>query len=451
MGSGEGRGLAEIDARLRFSRAVEAAIWGMPIVAAAAIRNGSRRDLGAADNDIVFFSAPADWRFQTTTPNASTYYIYGASNLRAGPVVLEVPAAVGAGIYGQICDMWDVPLTIVGPGGADAGNGGTYLLIDAGDDRSVPDGYVPVRVPTANVFWLMRTIPQSMSDADVQAAIGLLKQIRMYPVAGASRPPEQTFIDAAGRLWDGIPRMDATFYAELSAILAEESVLSRDLAMMNQLKTVGIEPGKPFDPDDATRAILDQAAGEAKRWLQARLLEITTAYWESSSWFLPDMSGLQTQFSYQTATGLDYDNRAVLGFYGWAPPMKADTSAPTIYVQTFSDADQQPLTGDRGYRLRVPGPVPAAQYWSLTLYDSDTAAFIREAAVISIDSFNEQLHTNADGSVDLYCASTTPKDHPHNWLTTAPGREFFAMFRLYGPQQPFFDRHWQLPDFEITS
>ena len=34
--------------------------------------------MGAKYNDIVYFSKPADWKFQTTTPNASTYYIYGA-------------------------------------------------------------------------------------------------------------------------------------------------------------------------------------------------------------------------------------------------------------------------------------------------------------------------------------------------------------------------------------
>ena len=64
--------------RMIYRRAVEAALWGMPIVASDAIRQGFLRDMGAKYNDIVYFSKPADWKFQTTTPNASTYYIYGA-------------------------------------------------------------------------------------------------------------------------------------------------------------------------------------------------------------------------------------------------------------------------------------------------------------------------------------------------------------------------------------
>src|SRR5262249_33911644 len=89
-------------------RAVEAAIWGMPIVAMDAMRKGFLRDMEAKHNDIVFYSKPADWKFQTTTPNASTHYIYSAYDTRRdGPIVIEVPPAVGAGLYGQLCDMWD--------------------------------------------------------------------------------------------------------------------------------------------------------------------------------------------------------------------------------------------------------------------------------------------------------------------------------------------------------
>src|SRR5262245_37701266 len=52
--------------RAKGRRAVEVAIWGMPLVAMHAVREGYRRDLGARDNDIVYFSKVPDWRFQTT-------------------------------------------------------------------------------------------------------------------------------------------------------------------------------------------------------------------------------------------------------------------------------------------------------------------------------------------------------------------------------------------------
>src|SRR5258705_1165393 len=88
-------------------RAVEAAIWGMPLVNTDAMRQAYFRDAGAKYNDILYFSKPPDWKFQVTTPNASTNYVYFNYNLKDGPVVVEIPAAVGAGLLGSMVDAWD--------------------------------------------------------------------------------------------------------------------------------------------------------------------------------------------------------------------------------------------------------------------------------------------------------------------------------------------------------
>jgi hypothetical protein len=66
-------------------RAIEAAIWGMPLVSFDAMRQGYFRDAGAKYNDIIYYSKPADWKFQFTTPNASTHYVYFNFNLKDGP------------------------------------------------------------------------------------------------------------------------------------------------------------------------------------------------------------------------------------------------------------------------------------------------------------------------------------------------------------------------------
>jgi hypothetical protein len=109
----------------------------------------------------------------------------------------------------------------------------------------------------------MRTIPNSASESDVANAIALLKKMRIYPLSKADNPPEQRFVDAAGKLWDGYPRMDGSFYAVLAKIVNEEPIIPRDLAMMNILRSIGVEKGKTFKPDAATTAILDAAAKEA--------------------------------------------------------------------------------------------------------------------------------------------------------------------------------------------
>jgi hypothetical protein len=159
-------------------RAVEAVIWGVPLVNTDAMRQAYFRDVGAKYNDICYFSKPAEWRFQVTTPNASTNYVYFNFNLKDGPVVVEVPAAVGAGLLGSMVDAWDVAMTDIGPAGADQGKGGKYLLLPPGYTGDVPSGYFAFRSPTYNGYALYRAIRAGDSEAEVAAALALVKKLR---------------------------------------------------------------------------------------------------------------------------------------------------------------------------------------------------------------------------------------------------------------------------------
>ena len=65
-------------------------------------------------------------------------------------------------------------------------------------------------------------------------------------------------------LFDSTIRYDATFFEHLNRIVQAEPWIERDRAMIDPLRTLGIEKGKPFKPDAETRATLDAAAVEAK-------------------------------------------------------------------------------------------------------------------------------------------------------------------------------------------
>ncbi|WP_258008450.1 DUF1214 domain-containing protein, partial [Rhodococcus sp. ENV425] len=65
----------------------------------------------------------------------------------------------------------------------------------------------------------------------------------------------------------------------------------------------------------------------------------------------------------------------------------------------------------------------------------------------SVTSQDRDFTTNEDGSVDVHFGPEQPEDG-HNWIQTVPGKSWWAMFRLYGPLAPWFDKTWQLPDIE---
>jgi hypothetical protein len=154
----------------------------MPIVSVDAMRQAFF-SVGAKCGDIAYFSKPADWKFQVTKPNSSSLYVYFNFNLKDGPVVLDFPAAVGAGLFGSIMDAWQVPIADVGPAGDDEGKGGKYLLLPPDFGGKQPAGYFVLRSATYNGYAAFRAIPNTRSDEDTAKALTLVKQLRLYPHA----------------------------------------------------------------------------------------------------------------------------------------------------------------------------------------------------------------------------------------------------------------------------
>lgn len=90
--------------------------------------------------------------------------------------------------------------------------------------------------------------------------------------------------------------------------------------------------------------------------------------------------------------------------------------------------------------------MPAKQFWSLTLYDRETCGFIRNMPRTGIDSYDQKIQKNADGSIDIYIGPKPPAGR--NWIPTASGRCWFPYFRLSGPEKAFFEKTWKLPEIE---
>jgi hypothetical protein len=415
-----------------------------------AMRQAFFRDARANYNDVVFWSKPSDWKNQTTTPSASVRYVYFNFNTREGPVVVEIPPAVEAGLFGTLLDAWQVPLVDVGPEGADQGKGGKYLLLPPDFKGDAPTGYFIVRPQTYNGYSLLRAIPKSSSEADVSNAIALVKNLRVYSLTKRGHPPEQRFVNMVGKLFDGIVRFDESFYASLAQMINEEPVLARDRVMMGLMVPLGIEKGKDFKPETATQRVLAKSAREAHAWLMNSLPTYATPHWPDSRWALPTLPvGPETAFSFERPNFLDMDARGI-GYFTWYAPPKNLGSA-TNYLATYKDAQGDLLRGGENYKLHVPSDVPAKQFWALTLYDRETCGFIRNVPHAGLDSYDQKMQRNADGSVDIYIGPKPPAGKEANWIPTVPGRGWFPYFRLYGPEKPFVDKTWKLPDIERVN
>lgn len=431
--------------------ALDAALWGVPIVSMDAMRQAFFRDAGAGYGDVVYLSRPADWKFQITTPNASTHYVYFNFCVRHGPMVLEIPPAVGARISGSLLDAWQVPMADVGTTGEDDGRGARYLLLPPHHIGPVRKPYVPVHCSTFNGFGLLRAVPRDSSGTAVSRAVALVKQIRLYPLTRAPNPPDPRFIDMSGVLFDGIVRYDLRYFQSLARMIGEEPVRS-DAAIHEVLRQLGITRHQPFAPNDDRKVLLVEAASTCHEELVSAAAGIGAPYWSDTYWTAPpgrphEQVYIEPDFI-DEERGLNVIARAGAFFLSCAPPKRPRDGL--LCLHAFMDRDAKPLLGERTYRLRVPAAVPAARFWTVTVYARDTAAFIRRSPRLEVSSLDTSIAGNADGSVDVYFSPKPPAGNEHNWIATSGGVRWFAIFRLHGAQLEFFDKRWKLPDIEAV-
>lgn len=430
-------------------RAVEAVIWGMPAVNFQLLFE-AMAGVGGDWNQVVYWSRPLDWTNQTLTPNPDTIYLFPFFDMTdVGPVVLEIPPADDGSITGSIDDAWQCALEDVGPAGVDKGAGGRYLILPPGYADPVPAGYIALPAQTVAGYAILRSNLKSRSEADVAAAVAYGKRVRIYPLARAANPPETTFVDAAGVLYDSTIPYDARFFAALDRFAQREPWLERDKVMIDQLATIGIEKGRPFDPDRATQDVLDGAAAEAHAFLDARYeTYFATPYFPGSHWAVPVsqevVEGQQT--FYADPDSYPIDDRGTLFSFIYFSAKRLGTGQ--FYVMTIVDDAGQPLDGRAVYRLTVPADAPVSLYWSATAYDRATHALIRDQPWSSRSSLAPELVAKADGSTDVFFGPAAPAGKEANWIPTDPAGQFEVLFRLYGPEPPLFDKTWQLPDIE---
>ena len=74
----------------------------------------------------------------------------------------------------------------------------------------------------------------------------------------------------------------------------------------------------------------------------------------------------------------------------------------------IKDKDGESYNGGKSYRLNVPPNAPVEQYWSVTAYDRQTHALIKNMARASRSSQIPEMTKNADGSVDIYFGPAAP-------------------------------------------
>ena len=146
------------------------------------------------------------------------------------------------------------------------------------------------------------------------------------------------------------------------------------------------------------------------------------------------------------------DDRIGFHYYatGITPAMvKPMLGKGSVYEIGATDSDGKPLDGSVAYTVTLPGPVPAASFWSFMVYSNQTRSILEtDQKTGGLDSKKEGLIVAADGTATVYFGPTPPPGKENNWVQTMPGQGYNVLLRLHGPLEPWFDRSWKPGDFQ---
>lgn len=156
------------------------------------------------------------------------------------------------------------------------------------------------------------------------------------------------------------------------------------------------------------------------------------------------LEGLQT--NYANPDSYPVDSRGLAFTYAYFSAKHL--GAGQYYLMTIMDKDGKDFDGSKTYKLHVPLNAPVKLYWSATVYDRATHAFIHDMPTFSRASNTQGLQKNTDGSIDVYFGPKVPAGKENVWIQTTPNKDWFAYFRIYGPEGPAFDGSWKPGDFE---
>jgi len=401
---------------LDFQRAVQAYLLAIPAVNQAAMRQALLQ-WGPANTTMPIWEELVFPRTVGLTFNTSTPYCWMWIDLHDGPLVAEVPP----GVLGAINDHWYRWVVDVGVTGPDKGQGGKYLILPPRYEGEVPEGYFVARAQAYEMFLAWRT---------------LMKFVNISPEPFVTVGPG-----------------DYQFWDLLNGVVQAEPPYTGDPVTLGFFAAIGIEHGKPFAPDARMKRILEEAAavGDATaRALTYRMRDKEAYYYEGSAWRTAFLGG----YSFERNGIKLLDSASQYYFYatGVTPAMEARmVGSGSQYALAFVDAKGEPLDGSRTYRLHVPAKVPINNFWSVIAYDNQTRSFLQtDQTWPSVTSKDKDFQTNTDGSVDVTFGPEWPKD-AKNFIQTIPNKGWNAIFRLYGPLEPWFDKAWRLGEIEAVE
>ena len=374
------------------------------------------------------------------TPNADTPYSFALLDLRAEPVVFQVPQVTDRYYVLQFEDLYGTNPHYIGSR-ATGSAAGTYLAVgpnwhgEAGDDF---DGVLPFE--TDLVFMIGRT--QLLGPDDVPALSKIMDEYKVQTLSSYRGQSGLAPQPVEWPVWNDEASRDERFIGYLNFLLSFcQPVHPSETELMARFAQIGIGPGVPFDADSLEGDVREALQSGVQAARETLANEARSIGQKVNGWMSSEVFGTREWY------GGDYLLRAVGAMAGWGGNDLVEATYPT----TREDDSGNPLDGAQRYQLTFTTLPPAKAFWSITMYDTSydgTAGYLVENPInrYLINSTTEGLVFGDNGSLTITIQHEQPPDDAEkaNWLP-APEGPFYLTLRIYWPEQAALDGTWTPP------
>jgi hypothetical protein len=433
---------------LDLTRGVTSFLDGIPITSMYAMLHGMR-EAGIAPGEVGMTETLLDARSLLLTPNTTTIYILAQIDLSDGPVVMETPPQM----LGFVNDAAFRYVIDVGQAGPDKGKGGKFLFLPPGYEGDIPDGYFVSKSKTFDHWVALRA---SVKDGDTATPVKMVKEhLNIYPLSQADNPPPETFHNISSKQFNTIHANNFEFYEELNEVIQKEPADAFPAELLGDFASIGIKKGQPFKPDARMKKILTEAAAIANA--TARAISFSPRkknvyFYEDRQWNSPFAGG---SHEFMNNGELVLDDRTYFHYFatGITPAMaKSGVGKGSAYAAAAKDSKGEYLDGGKIYKVTLPKPIPAKNFWSFMVYSGQHRSILEtDQKTGGVDSKSPDIKANEDGSYTVWFGPKAPKGQEGNWVQTIPGKSYNVLLRLYGPLEPWFDKTWKPGDFELVE
>ena len=364
-------------------------------------------------------------------PNNDTLYVACMLDLRAEPMVLDLPA-FDSEYVSLMITAYDHYVNIpMSTGQGDFADPARVLVHSArteGYDGEAVEGVDRTLEATGDfVSAVLRVMPHANEPERFERIVAQMQSVRALPLSaflgGAAPPAEDPGAPSVGK-------SDFDVYennlAEVMQYVFNHTTFDSqdpiDQAVLAAWAPLGVAPGKEWSAGSVA-----QLDGERLRAVAEALARRDLGRADDPQWKLVAMTGMFLPKGQMTQELLVF--QSIIGPIGMPASEAVYPAIPT--------ADGRPMNAMHDYVVRMAADElpPAGAFWSFTLYDLENGFFIpNERKKYSVGK-NGGMQLDEDGGIEVHVAAERPEGVPEeNWLPIERRDEDLGLIlRLYVP------------------